>query len=332
MIGMIRRCWSPWLRLLFGVAILAALAWRLGIGPFAHGLRLVANPQAVLMALLIGLLTTLLSAARWCLVARRIGLTLPLAMAVLDYYSAIFLNTVLPGGVLGDVDRAVRHGRNNGDVGRGVRAVVIERTANQIVVLTTGVVVLLAKPQLLAAVARGAVSASVVIALSVLVGAVLLIALVRRSRRWRTAIANFVTEARLGLLSRDTWPAVVLLSIAALAGHLVLFLIAARLAGTTAAASQLLPLLVLALLAMGLPVNVGGWGPREGMAALAFGVAGLGAAQGLTTAVLYGGLTFVSALPGAGALVLRRVVRPHRVQVDLEKRVLAQSDSTHRRA
>jgi len=36
---------------------------------------------------------------------------------------------------------------------------------------------------------------------------------------------------------------------------------------------------------MGIPTNIGGWGPREGAAASA---AGLGADQGVATAVVYG--------------------------------------------
>lgn len=61
---------------------------------------------------------------------------------------------------------------------------------------------------------------------------------------------------------------------------------------------------MLALLVMGLPVNIGGWGPREAASTLAFGAAGLGAAQGLATAVVYGVLTLVSSLPGVVVLVL----------------------------
>ena len=38
---------------------------------------------------------------------------------------------------------------------------------------------------------------------------------------------------------------------------------------------ELLPLLVLGLLAMALPLNIGGWGPREGVMAVAFGAARL---------------------------------------------------------
>ena len=40
-----------------------------------------------------------------------------------------------------------------------------------------------------------------------------------------------------------------------------------------------------------------GWGPREGVAAWAFGAAGLGAQQGVATAVVYGVMVFVGALP-----------------------------------
>jgi hypothetical protein len=67
--------------------------------------------------------------------------------------------------------------------------------------------------------------------------------------------------------------------------------------------------MLLALLAMSLPLNVGGWGPREAVTAWAFGAAGLSATQGLTTAVVYGVFAFVAALPGAIVVVVR-AVRP----------------------
>ncbi len=86
-------------------------------------------------------------------------------------------------------------------------------------------------------------------------------------------------------------------------GHVVTFLIAARTAGVTASPVRLVPLALLVLLAMGVPINIGGWGPRDGVAAWAFGVAGLGAAQGVATAVVYGVIVLVASLPGAGVLV-----------------------------
>ena len=97
-------------------------------------------------------------------------------------------------------------------------------------------------------------------------------------------------------------------------GHAVTFLIAARTAGTTAPVSRMLPLALLAMMAMVLP-SVAGWGPREGATAWVFGAAGLGAGQGVATAVVYGVMVLVASLPGALVLVavwLRRARPPRR--------------------
>ena len=124
---------------------LAVLLWQVGTGPFLAGLRLIDAP-ALAAALGIGVLTTVCAAWRWSLVAGGLGVRLPLATAVGDCYRAVFLNATLPGGVLGDVHRAVRHGRDAGDVGRGIRAVVWERTAGQVVLVGVALVVLAAFP------------------------------------------------------------------------------------------------------------------------------------------------------------------------------------------
>jgi uncharacterized membrane protein YbhN (UPF0104 family) len=131
----------------------------------------------------------------------------------------------------------------------------------------------------------------------------------RAAARVRSLLRGGLVDARTGLLARNSWPGVALLSAAALAGYLALLVVAARDAGAQAPVGQLLPLLMLALLVMGLPVNIGGWGPREAVSALAFGAAGLGAAQGLTAAVVYGVLSFIACLPGAVVLLLRRSAR-----------------------
>ena len=70
----------------------------------------------------------------------------------------------------------------------------------------------------------------------------------------------------------------------------------------TAPASELVPLALLVLLGAALP-NIGGWGPREGVTAWAFAAAGLGASQGVATAVVYGVMVFAASLPGAAVLV-----------------------------
>lgn len=299
-----RRALRAHLGTLAGTAVLAVLLWRLGTGALLDGLRRIDGPT-VLAALGIGLITTVFSAWRWALVARGLRIRLPLATAVADYYRALFLNAALPGGVVGDVHRAVRHGRSAGDLGRGVRTVVLERAAGQLALTGVGVAVLLTMPSPVLAEARRIAPPA---ALALLGALAVTLALrmnrtpVRRARALRAALG----EARAGLLSRRNLPGVALSSVVVLAGHLTMFVLAARVAGSAASVAALTPLAVLALLAMGLPLNVGGWGPREGVTAWAFGAAGLGADTGLGVAVVYGVLSLAASLPGAVVLVARR--------------------------
>ncbi|GGW34829.1 uncharacterized membrane protein YbhN (UPF0104 family) [Streptomyces albaduncus] len=289
---------------LAGVAILAVLFWRLGTGVFLDGLRRI-DGATLLAALAIGLVTTVFSAWRWALVARGLGIRLPLGSAVADYYRALFLNAALPGGVLGDVHRAVRHGQSTGDLGRGVRAVVLERTAGQLALFAAGAVVLVSMPSPVLAEVR---QAAPVVGLAALGACAVVLALRMNrapSRRRERVLHGIVAEAREGLCSRRSAPGVLVSSVVVLAGYVVMFVVAAQVAGVGASVVELLPLAVLALLAMGLPLNVGGWGPREGVTAWAFGAAGLGAGRGLTVAVVYGVLSLVASAPGAVVLVAR---------------------------
>src|ERR1700730_8926374 len=109
-------------RLSAGVTVLWFLVRHVGAAPFEDGLRAV-TWRAVVAAVTLTALTTVCSAWRWRVVARALGVDIGLPSATGAYYRSLFLNSVLPGGVLGDVHRAVTHGRRAGDVARGVRAV-----------------------------------------------------------------------------------------------------------------------------------------------------------------------------------------------------------------
>lgn len=288
-----------------GITILGVLLWRLGTGVFLDGLRRIDAPT-LLIGLAIGVVTTVFSAWRWALVARGLRIKLPLGPAVADYYRALFLNAALPGGILGDVHRAVRHGQSAGDMGRAVRAVVLERVAGQIALAVVGVAILLGLDSPVMSEVRGIAPLVLLAAL----GALAVVAAVRMNRpaaatRRGRALRTTLDEARAGLFSRANWPGVTVSSLIILAGHLAMFVVAARAAGSAATVAQLLPIAVLALVAMGLPLNVGGWGPREGVTAWAFGAAGLGASSGLSVSVIYGVLSFVAALPGLAVLIVR---------------------------
>ena len=134
-----------WARLAAAAATLAVLVWRLGTGPFLDGLRAV-DGGALAAASGLAVLTTVCCAWRWRIVARGLGVDLPLGTAVAAYYRSLFLNVTLPGGVVGDVHRGISHGRDTSDVGRGLRAVAWERSAGQVVQVVLTVAVLLVLP------------------------------------------------------------------------------------------------------------------------------------------------------------------------------------------
>ena len=300
-----------WLRWAVGLLVVVAVVVRVGVGPVREGLAAV-DARSAILATVIGLLTTLGAALRWQLVARGVGLVLPLGAAVAGCYRSQFLNTVLPGGVLGDVHRGVRHGTEVAAMGPAVRAVAWERSAGQVVQVVISVAVVLIAGPLSAGTAPwlGAalwIGAAVALLLaSVFVLAALL-------SRWSPGgrVAGFIStmriELRHGVLSRHALPGVVASSALVVAGCAATFWIAARATGVVAPGATLLPLALVVLMAMAVPLNVAGWGPREGVAAWAFAAAGLGAAQGVATSVAYGVLVFVAALPGAAVLLADRL-------------------------
>jgi uncharacterized membrane protein YbhN (UPF0104 family) len=279
-----------WWARLAAAAVLAVLVWRVGTGPFLDGLRAV-DGRALAAAAGLALLTTVCCAWRWRIVARGLGVDLPLATAVAAYYRSLFLNVTLPGGVVGDVHRGLS---------LGVRAVAWERSAGQVVQVVLTVAVLLVAPSPVRA-AMPLVALALLVAVAGIALAASAWPSVGQSRwaRLRRAVGR---DLRDGLLAGRAWPGVALLSALVVAGHTVTFVVAARTAGATAPLSELVPLALLVLLVAALP-NVGGWGPREGVTAWAFAAAGLGASRGVATAVVYGAMVFVASLPGAIVLV-----------------------------
>jgi glycosyltransferase 2 family protein len=275
-----RTAWT-WLRWAGCAATLAVLVWRLGTGPFLDGVQTL-DARALLAAASLAIVTTACCAWRWKLVARALGVDLPLRLAVAAYYRSLFLNVTLPGGVLGDVHRGVK---------LGLRPVVWERFIGQVVQAALTVAILLALPSPVRSVMPLAL-------LGLAAGALVLLLVVRA---WPGGV-------RLHL-PWTAWLGVTVASALVIAGHTLTFLIAARTAGVDASLARLLPLALLVMLAAVLP-SVAGWGPREGATAWAFAAAGIGAEQGVATAVVYGVMVLFASLPGAAVLVVAWVRRP----------------------
>lgn len=296
----IRRFGPSSLRLLSGVVVLWFLGRQVGAAPFADGLRAV-TWTALAAAVALAAATSVCSAWRWRVVARALGVDLGLPAAVGAYYRSLFLNSVLPGGILGDVHRAVTHGRRAGDVVRGLRAVGWERLWGQVVQAVVTAAVLLTQPSpvrpalpyVLAGVAGLAGCAALIVRRAA-----------RRGRPRPARAARAVSaDLRRGLLTPEVWPKLTLASVLVVAGHTVTFVVAARAAGCTAPLGELVALLMVVQTAAAVPLSVGGWGLREGAAAWAFAAAGLGAAAGVTVATLYAVLMLAAVAPGAGLLL-----------------------------
>jgi glycosyltransferase 2 family protein len=272
------RRWWALVRVAAGAAVLGVLAWRVGTQPFVAGLSAV-GLGSVAAALLLVAGSTLCAAERWRLVARTAGITITTREAVAAYYRSQFLNSVLPGGIVGDVHRAIAH--------RTVRSVVVERVLGQAVQIAMGLlVVLVAWP--------ADIAPSTPVLAATAAGGILVLA----------GVVLVLTDRTY--LDVETVPAVLGLSALAAGGHATVFLVAAHAVGVDAPSGTLAALAFVVLVAAALPTNIAGWGPREGAAAWVFALVGLGAATGTSVATAYGVLALVATLPGAALLVVRR--------------------------
>lgn len=282
------------------------------------------RPEWIAGALAVSVAQVVVSAWRWRYTAGRLGIALPLRVAVAEYYLATFLNQVLPGGIAGDVTRAWRHARADGgslvEEGAGglrpVHAVILERTSGQAVM--TGVAVLAAalllSPRIPATrallpahpLADVSVTVSVpVVAGGAVVGVWLLWALVRRVARL-PALSRLLSDARRALLG-PALPVQAAASLAIVSTYVAVFVMSARAVGVTTPVAVLVPLVPPILVTMLVPVSVAGWGVRESAAAVLWGAVGLTAADGVAISVAYGLLVLLSSLPGA--VVMLRVAR-----------------------
>lgn len=274
-----------WLRPAAGTVIVSVLLARFGADPVVRGLR-AADGLLLAAAVVLTAVATACCAWRWRAVADALDARIGFGSAYLSCYGAQFLNATLPAGVLGDVHRAVEHGRRADSAGRAVRSVVWERTLGLAVqvVATVGVVVVV--PSALRPAAAVVGTAAVAFALVVL--------------RWvRPDLTAILGRGRVAVT-------VVVSSVGVAACHTAVLVTAMAATGVDLPARQTIALALVVLLGSTVPTSVAGWGPREGAAAWAFAAVGLPASDGLAVSVAYGLAALVATLPGALALLLAR--------------------------
>ncbi|WP_412537610.1 lysylphosphatidylglycerol synthase transmembrane domain-containing protein [Marinobacter sp. MIT932201] len=264
------------------------------------------SPSILVPALVLTVVQVLLSAWRWRYTAERLGLSLDYGVAVREYYLATFLNQVLPGGVLGDVNRAWRHGEGAGKRLAAVHGVAIERLSGQLVlalVVAVSIAWLFGSGQLTDGFWNGWAWLGV---------GILFVAIAPWLTR-KAGLADYLQRLRrdlyLSLLDCSVLPVQIGSSLLVLSSYLGVFLCLAWGAGyvdTWAEAGLIVGLGSILLLSMVIPLTVAGWGIREGAAALIWPMAGLPVEQGVALSVGYGALVLVSSLPGVVFLFTSR--------------------------
>ena len=288
-------------RIALPVLALFFLWQRLGAEAFRPALEVVA-PAPLLAGLILGGLAVLAQAARWRVLMAANGIPIGRPEAFAECYRSTALNAVLPGGVAGDVLRAWRQRARAPQGWRpAAGSVLADRMAGLCLLLAAAAVVLVVQSALL--LAAGCAAGSLI------AWAVARPQLRRLDLRQRAGVWGW-SAAALGALLALTVAVAVTLDVDE---------------GPAAVAT-----LGLALLAgMAVPLNLGGWGPREAAGALAALLVGAEPEVGVAVAAGYGLLSTVSVLPGFVVLVLGGPIRRGVRQVELDADVLAKGETSY---
>ncbi|MEO3388557.1 lysylphosphatidylglycerol synthase transmembrane domain-containing protein [Mesorhizobium sp. CAU 1741] len=287
---------------LLTAAVLLAVLWVVVDGRAAFQRLADAQPQWLFACWLALNLQTILSAMRWRITAAALGMQISRPTAIREYYVAHVVNQLLPGGVVGDVGRAVRarplDERPGAALARSGEAVFFERFAGQVVlgsVMAAGFVFTFAMPGGLDAPEEGAVSV-----LIVAVVAIVLIGLLRIAVHRRVTFARRISQsARQVFVAAGIWKHQLLLGIAIAACNIAGFAFAALATGTALGFEASVTIVPLILFSMVIPLTISGWGFREGAAAALFPLVGASADAGLAASVAFGVMMLASSLPGA---------------------------------
>jgi glycosyltransferase 2 family protein len=307
MAGMKRR------RVLDNLQIMASLvllvfAWQIAGGAELLALLPQTQPLWLLGALAMTLPMQCLSAWRWRFTARRLGVPLSFRRALAEYYVASFLNSTLPSGVAGDAARVWRHGRNQPGAGReryrgALHAVLLERAAGQFAIAIVLVAGLVLNSELLATLPAALWLLIPIVLIVVLLQCVLVsLALGVWIRRPAGILRQLADDLRRAWTPGRVFLLQLLLSLAVAVSYLLIFYLAGRAAGHVLQPTVALLAIPVVLYAMILPVSVGGLGLRELTAAGLWPLLDMAAAQGVLTALLYGGVVLAGSLPALAFL------------------------------
>ncbi len=238
-----------------------------------------------------------------------------------SFVSATFagqaVNQMLPT-VAGDATRALLLGRLGVKAKTAIKSVVLDRGLGGLALLALAPTALLLSPTAAQQFAR--VDTWLIVCFSGIIGSVVMVGIAPRLERVTRRLSGVVAKglnsafrllAQIGTMAK-TFPRNLQVTALTFAVHLVAvvgFVLAARAlsVGELLNVASVAPLILLASI---MPFAFGGWGVREGAAAMALGVFGIPPEQAVAVSVLFGASLLAASLPGVFVLVsLNR--RPH---------------------
>lgn len=285
-------------KILITLAILAVIAYKIDLTTVLNVVRNM-QPEYLLYALVMQLLSATLASYRWYLIMRRLQFGQGPLFYLKSYLKGSFFNQALPGGIGGDAYRVVECAA----LGNGKKAafygVLLDRILGLIGILLLNLIANIAHPgllpvamfHLLNAIALGGIAAVVVFAM---------LGKIDRFAGYKLTRHMHEISADLRRVYHDK-RAIALHSVISVLIHFVSMLAVYFIGIGVGLNYSLLTFLVLVPPVMLLtiaPISLAGWGVREGGMIGLFMLIGADKALVLSMSVLYGLVLLAASLPG----------------------------------
>ncbi|MFK7890675.1 MAG: lysylphosphatidylglycerol synthase transmembrane domain-containing protein [Granulosicoccus sp.] len=266
------------------------------------------QPLWTIAAILMVQVQIILSAQRWRLTAKRLGLQIGILRSICEYYLGTLANMVLPGGVVGDASRIYRNRQPDG-LAVSAHAVVLERTAGQIALFFITLAGCVLWPVFMRSSFPqfGLWLLIVTLSLLALVGLCIYLLVRFAPKALSRFLVDFGPSIQIAWLADRQWIRQAVLSIGIVFTYLLIFFFSALAVGEPLSVVATLTVVPLVLLSMVVPVSVGGWGIREAAAASLWPIVGLSSEAGVATSIVYALVTIIGCLPCIGCLLVRRI-------------------------
>ena len=284
----------------FTVGALVWLLHRIGVATLFESVSKVPE-QTIILAAILAALQALLASTRWRLILRYLGVAIAFVRSVQIYWIGMFATALLPGGVAGDGLRIWMLVRSGTELAPSVNSVLLDRLA-----ALAGLMLLVAVGLPFADDRIAPMQTRLTVAVVLLIGLAAAFAIglwVRIPQYWlrfraMRAAMTFLVDFRT--LCKSSLHAFDLIALSMLSFILVLLAVFAlfRSLGASVGVIETITLGSLVVLAVTLPISLGGWGLREGAMVGLFGIIGVPPATSLAVSIVLGLLATAVSLPG----------------------------------